>query len=165
MSGEQKMGLYKKYRVERTDGSSAPGGKHEFCQHYVLDLVHDPYAKPAILAYAQACSRTHPMLAQDLREMAKHFTFSGGRTGMTPRCIGPSASGNGRCSKRYKKQKDWKFVSIRPIEGWLCPACRSKFEAELWMPPSSDAKAMKREASRNARAFASTRSKDGSYPI
>jgi hypothetical protein len=152
MSGEQKLGLYKKYRVERTDGSSAPGGKHEFCQHYVLDLVHDPFAKPAILAYAKACEKTHPVLAQDLREMALHFTFSGGRTGITPRCIGPSSNGKGRCSRLYKKQaKGWKFVSIRPIEGWLCPGCRPKLEAELWMP--------------SPKPFASTKSKDGAFPI
>ena len=75
-----KIGIYRKYKVERADGSGAPGKKHEGCSYYVLDLNHDPYARPAILAYADACEKTHPVLAADLREAAKHFSFSRGRT-------------------------------------------------------------------------------------
>ncbi len=59
-------GIYAKYSVERTDGSSAPGGRHERCAYFVLDLEHDPFAFPALRAYAEACAATHPGLARDL---------------------------------------------------------------------------------------------------
>lgn len=64
-------GLYDKYRVERTDGSSAPGGKHEWCRHFVLDVGCDPHAIPALLAYAESCQRDYPLLARDIRKMAQ----------------------------------------------------------------------------------------------
>lgn len=62
-------GLYDKYRVERTDGSSAPGGKHCNCQYFVLDLDHDPHAIAAIRAYADSCEADYPLLAADLRNL------------------------------------------------------------------------------------------------
>lgn len=80
MGKEQHIGIYNKYKVERTDGSSEPGKKHEKCQYFVLDFAHDPFALPAILAYAQACRKTHPELAQDLFRAAAVFPFTGGRT-------------------------------------------------------------------------------------
>lgn len=58
--------LFNKYRVERTDGSSAPGGKHHDCPSFVLDIAHDPFARPAIAAYADACRGAYPGLATDL---------------------------------------------------------------------------------------------------
>ena len=60
-------GLHRKYRVERTDGSSAPGGKHADCAYFVLDRTHDVYAVPALRAYANACEAESPALAADLR--------------------------------------------------------------------------------------------------
>lgn len=60
-------GLYGKYSVERTDGSSDPGGKHENCDYFVLDLTHDPHALPALRAYAESCEQDFPLLARDLR--------------------------------------------------------------------------------------------------
>ena len=60
--------IFNKFRVERTDGKSAPGEKHDGCFYFVLDLDHDPHARPAIAAYADACERTHPTLAADLRK-------------------------------------------------------------------------------------------------
>lgn len=60
--------LYRKYHVLRTDGMDLPGRKHDDCDLFVLDLTHDPAAKPAILAYADAVSETHPILAAELRE-------------------------------------------------------------------------------------------------
>jgi hypothetical protein len=57
-----------KYRVERTDGSTAPGGKHAACPYFVLDLVHDKFAAPALRAYADACEAEFPLLARDIRE-------------------------------------------------------------------------------------------------
>jgi hypothetical protein len=34
----------------------------------VLDLSHDPFAKDAIKAYADACEAEYPLLAKDIRE-------------------------------------------------------------------------------------------------
>jgi hypothetical protein len=65
-SDEQARGLYNKFRVERTDGSSVPGGKHECCRYFVLDLDHDRFALQALLAYARACRAERPELAADL---------------------------------------------------------------------------------------------------
>lgn len=62
-------GLYQKYRVERTDGGSRPGGKHEGCAYFVLDLSHDPHAVAAARAYADSCEQQHPELARDLRTL------------------------------------------------------------------------------------------------
>jgi hypothetical protein len=63
-------GVYAKFNVERTDGSSAPGGRHDRCAYFVLDLEHDPFAKVALKAYATACAETHPGLARDLTRIA-----------------------------------------------------------------------------------------------
>ncbi len=60
-------GIYQKYVVERTDGSSGPGERHEGCEYFVLDLNHDPYAVSALRAYLFACRRSHPLLAEDLQ--------------------------------------------------------------------------------------------------
>lgn len=65
-----KEGLYQKFRVERTDGRSAPGEKHAECRYFVLDLDHDEFALPAVEAYADACESAHPELAADLRRWA-----------------------------------------------------------------------------------------------
>lgn len=56
-----------KYRVERTDGSAAPGGKHAGCEYFVLDLRHDKFSVPALLAYADACEAEYPQLAAGIR--------------------------------------------------------------------------------------------------
>ncbi len=44
--------------------------KHEHCEYFVLDWVHDPFAIPAALAYAAACEEEYPVLAADLRRRA-----------------------------------------------------------------------------------------------
>lgn len=59
-------GLYNKFSVARTDGSSSPGGKHDGCEYFVLDLTHDPFAVPALRAYAAACASEYPQLSDDL---------------------------------------------------------------------------------------------------
>ena len=64
-------GIYRKYIVERADGSSGPGGKHETCTYFILDWLHDPFAIPAARAYADACEATLPHLAADLRSHAR----------------------------------------------------------------------------------------------
>jgi len=61
-------GLYGKYRIERTNGSSGPGGKHEHCRYFVLDLRHDKHAGAALVAYAESCKAEYPQLAEDLGE-------------------------------------------------------------------------------------------------
>lgn len=50
------------------DGRSAKGQKHHGCAYFVLDLDHDPFAAPALRAYADACEADgFGPLADDLR--------------------------------------------------------------------------------------------------
>ena len=63
---DQKRGLYRKYKVERMDGSSGPGGRHEHCRTFVLDIDHDPHAPAAIRGYVDSCRHDYPLLALDL---------------------------------------------------------------------------------------------------
>lgn len=63
------QGLYVKYRVERTDGKSAPGEKHAGCRYFVLDVDHDIFAAAALEAYARACRREYPKLAHNILQM------------------------------------------------------------------------------------------------
>lgn len=67
--GDSKRGLYEKFKVERTDGSSAEGGKHHGCAYYVLDFSHDKHAVPAMAAYAASCEAEYPLLAKDIRQL------------------------------------------------------------------------------------------------
>lgn len=65
--GDKTSGLYQKFIVTRTDGSSEEGGKHEGCKYFVLDLTHDPHAIPAIKAYAGSARKDgYEFLANDL---------------------------------------------------------------------------------------------------
>lgn len=66
---DQNRGLYDKFAVARTDGSSGPGGKHGNCQYFVLDLEHDKHARAAIKAYAESCEKEFPVLSEDLKQM------------------------------------------------------------------------------------------------
>jgi len=66
---DEERGLYGKYFVRRTDGSSEPGGKHEHCEYFVLDLTHDPKAPAALAAYAQQCAEDYPLLYDDLNDL------------------------------------------------------------------------------------------------
>lgn len=68
--GDQKRGLYEKYTIRRTDGTDAPGEKHEECEYFVLDLTHDEFAIPAIEAYARVSEKEYPLLAADLKRIA-----------------------------------------------------------------------------------------------
>ena len=72
---DTKHGLYDKFQVRRNDGSSGPGGKHEHCRYYVLDLDHDRFAPWAINAYALACETEYPELAKDLKMYVAGKTF------------------------------------------------------------------------------------------
>ncbi|MFI5296569.1 MAG: hypothetical protein ACHREM_00610 [Polyangiales bacterium] len=62
----KERGLYQKFKVERTDGSSAPGGKHDGCDYFVLDLTHDRHAVTALQTYAESCADSYPALYDDL---------------------------------------------------------------------------------------------------
>lgn len=64
-------GLYDKFVVTRTDGGSASGEKHDGCRYFVLDLTHDPFAMPALRAYAMKCRSARPELALDLWLLAE----------------------------------------------------------------------------------------------
>ena len=67
--GDRTKGIYNKFHVERNDGSDLPGGKHEDCEYFVLDLTHDPHALPALAAYAASAERDgYGLLAADLRK-------------------------------------------------------------------------------------------------
>ncbi len=80
MSSKNDIGVYRKFRVERTDGGSAPGQKHDGCEYFVLDTTHDPHARAALLAYADSCESKYPTLARDARRMARgERVFSGGK--------------------------------------------------------------------------------------
>ena len=67
--GNKAVGLYNKFIVKRTDGRSDPGKKHDRCEYFVLDLTHDPFARPALSTYAAACRAEYPLLAADIDEV------------------------------------------------------------------------------------------------
>lgn len=67
--GDKTKGLYKKFHVERTDGTSAAGQKNDGCDYFVLDMDHDDHARAAIKGYIHSleASGEYPLLAADLR--------------------------------------------------------------------------------------------------
>lgn len=83
---DQKRGLYQKYDVARADGSSKPGGKHENCDFFVLDLEHDKHARAAIKAYAKSCAKEFPELAKDLNRMLEPARQCGCRSASHELC-------------------------------------------------------------------------------
>ncbi len=64
--GDPNRGIYHKFNIERTDGTSIEGGKHHGCDYFVLDVTHDPFALPALRSYAEVCRPQYPLLAADL---------------------------------------------------------------------------------------------------
>lgn len=64
--GCEAEGLYQKYRVERVDGSDQPGGRHDGCRYFVLDLTHDPSARFAARIYAEDIEGARPRLSAEL---------------------------------------------------------------------------------------------------
>lgn len=63
---DKERGIYRKFNVTRTDGSSGPGGKHEECSYFVLDIDHDKFAIAALRAYSAACRDEYPQLSEEL---------------------------------------------------------------------------------------------------
>lgn len=74
--GDTTRGIYRKFEITRTDGSSGPGGKHQNCAYFVLDLEHDEFAIAALRAYAKACRKSHPLLADDIDRIASTGRFA-----------------------------------------------------------------------------------------
>lgn len=69
--GDPSRGLYHKFIVERTDGTSAAGEKHEGCKYFVLDLDHDPIAMKVLRTYAKEARHAgYVLLADDLERIA-----------------------------------------------------------------------------------------------
>ncbi len=66
MGAVKERGLHRKFIVKREDGADKPGGKHDGCLYFVLDLTHDEHALLAIRAYAESCRNEQPELADDL---------------------------------------------------------------------------------------------------
>lgn len=60
---DRDRGLYAKYYVARLNDEV---GKHEQCDYFVLDLVHDRHSRMALIAYAASCADEFPALARDL---------------------------------------------------------------------------------------------------
>lgn len=67
--GNRKAGLYQKFTVTRSDGTSEEGEKHHKCEYFVLDLTHDKFAPNALMAYYTACKKEYPLLAKDLKKI------------------------------------------------------------------------------------------------
>lgn len=74
---DKPRGLYRKFDVYRTDGSSRPGAKHHNCEYFVLDLSHDKHAEAALRAYADSCAGEFPRLAADLRQKLEDAEAAG----------------------------------------------------------------------------------------
>ena len=73
---DKDRGLYEKFWVSRRDGQSAKGKKHQGCEYFVLDITHDPFAIPALIAYHQACKDKYPKLAADLDQIIQAACLS-----------------------------------------------------------------------------------------
>lgn len=58
----------RRYEARVADGSDTPPTAIRKTEFFVLDLTSDPHAPAAMIAYARACSATHPDLAADMLE-------------------------------------------------------------------------------------------------
>lgn len=68
--GDKSRGLFGKFYISRQDGSSMPGGKHDGCDYFVLDVTHDPLAIAPLRKYAEDARREgYVLLADDLDAM------------------------------------------------------------------------------------------------
>lgn len=65
-ANHKECGLYDKFNISRVDGRDAPGGDRHGADYFVLDTTFDPFALPALIAYANACRAEYPLLAADL---------------------------------------------------------------------------------------------------
>lgn len=80
--GDKSRGLYPegKFVVLRKDATDAPGGKHDGCGYFVLDVTHDPHAIPALCAYAESARGDgYELLADDLDSMVQAAAIREGK--------------------------------------------------------------------------------------
>lgn len=85
---DRHRGFYRKFDVRRTDGSDQPGGKHEHCTYFVLDMDHDPHAVDALEAYGKACYPAKRALSEDIRHWVTTI-----RSGIAEGVHGPFGEG------------------------------------------------------------------------
>lgn len=71
---DSQRGLYGKYAVTRLADYE---DKHGTCPFFVLDIRHDPFARAAVVAYAEACQREYPFLSQDLYGLLTNVPLEG----------------------------------------------------------------------------------------
>jgi hypothetical protein len=84
---KHERGLYRKFDVHRTDGTDAPGQKHDGCNYFVLDVTHDQHALPALRAYAESCKTDYPALSADVADLAGPALSSSIQPRTEPRLI------------------------------------------------------------------------------
>lgn len=63
---DRKRGLYEKFFVQRNDGRSGVGERHEHCEYFVIDLHHDKHA-------ALAASRLREIVREGIPEARRRF--------------------------------------------------------------------------------------------
>lgn len=64
--------IYRKFAVARIDLEAEK--RHADCQHFVLDLTHDPHALQALFAYGRSAQKENPELAEEVRKLAQEFS-------------------------------------------------------------------------------------------
>jgi hypothetical protein len=69
--------LQQKYYVDRIDGRDLPGGDRVDSKYFVLDYIHDPYSIAALEAYAFACYKDLPNLAEEIRTLVAGLKHEG----------------------------------------------------------------------------------------
>jgi len=65
------LGTAKYQRPVRLDGTDQPGGKHDGCRLFVLDLTHDGAARVAVARYCDLVEDSRPVLCRDMRMVLK----------------------------------------------------------------------------------------------
>jgi hypothetical protein len=81
--GCEDQGLFAKFHVARTDGQSEPGGRHEGCCYFPLDLTCDPLAREVAMSYARqaAVQEGRTRLALELATRVRELNARDGAAG------------------------------------------------------------------------------------
>ncbi|MFB3910457.1 MAG: hypothetical protein ACE15D_18865 [Candidatus Eisenbacteria bacterium] len=126
-----KQGMFNKFIVLRVDRSDEPGGKHDGCEYFVLDVDHDPHAKPALAAYAKSCVATHPALSADM--IARYGLVLPDPSGWRP--IEGETLKSGRYLVGSERHHNVGEARWRPRLGaWKFPSAAMAFEPTHFMP-------------------------------
>ena len=64
-------GLYEKFTVFRNDGRDREGGDRVDARYFVLDYIHDPYARQALSAYANGFAHETPAKRELCNELRR----------------------------------------------------------------------------------------------